>query len=140
MLKHFSKISWLGVFLSLVFFSFFGWLYFTVLFPDQYAASLDKLGKMTAEPDPVYFYGPPLTILPTLIVTAWLIVALHITSLKGALEFGLIAGLGYLVANTFDIAINPNIPHPGPYGVLVGGFQMIGILVSCMIIWKFRKK
>lgn len=140
MLKHFSKISWLGVFLSFVFFSFLGWLYFTVLFPDQYAATLDKSGKMAAEPDPIYFYGPALTILPTLIVTAWLIVALEITSLKGAIELGLIVGLGYLVANTFDIAINPNMPHPGPYGVLVGGFQMIGILVSCMIIWKFRKK
>lgn len=140
MLKHFSKISWLGVFLSLVFFSFFGWLYFTVLFPNQYAASLGKLGKIVVEPDPIYFYGPPLTILPTLIVTAWLIVALNITSLKGAIELGLIVGIGYLVANTFDIAINPNIPHPGTYGVLVGGFQIISILVSCIIIWKFRKK
>ncbi|MCD6068781.1 MAG: hypothetical protein K0S33_3607 [Bacteroidetes bacterium] len=140
MLKHFSKISWLGVFLSLVFFSFFGWLYFTVVFPDQYATSLDKLGKMAAKPDPIYFYGPPLTILPTLIVTALLMVALNTSTLKAALELGLIVGLGYLVANTFDIAINPNIPHPGPYGVLVGGFQMIGILVSCSIMWKFRKK
>ena len=61
----------------MVFFSFFGWLYFTVLIPNQYAASLDKLGKMATEPDPIYFYGPPLTILPTLIVTAWLIVALN---------------------------------------------------------------
>jgi hypothetical protein len=139
MLKHFSKISWLGVFLSLVFFSFFGWLYFTVLFSDQYAATLDKLGKMAAKPDPIYFYGPPLTILPTLIVTALLMVALNISTLKAALELGLIVGLGYLVANTFDIAINPNIPHPGPYGFLVGGFQMIGILVSCSIMWKFRK-
>jgi hypothetical protein len=140
MLKHFSKISWLGVFLSLVFFSFFGWLYFTVVFPDQYAASLDKLGKMAAKPDPIYFYGPPLTILPTLIVTALLMIALNTSTLKAALELGLIVGLGYLVANTFDIAINPNMPHPGSYGVLVGSFQMIGILVSCSIMWKFRKK
>jgi hypothetical protein len=140
MLKHFSNISWLGVFLSLLFFSVFGWLYFTVLFPDQYAASLDKLGKMASDPDPIYFYGPPLTILPTLIATAWLMAALNITSLKGAAELGIIVGLGYLVANTFDIAINPNMPHPGTYGVLVGGFQMTGTLVSCIILWKLRRK
>ena len=140
MLKHFSKISWVGVLASMVFFSFFGWLWFTVLFPDQYASTLDKLGEMAAEPDPIYFYGPPLTILPTLIVTALLMVALGINALKGAVELGLVIGLGYLVANTFDIAINPNIPHPMPYGILVGSFQLVGILVSCVILHVLRKK
>jgi hypothetical protein len=140
MLQKISKISWLGVFLALVFYSFLGWLWFTVLFPDQYAGALDKLGLLPAKPDPIYFYGPPLTIIPTLIATALLMVMLNIHTRKAAIEFAFVIGLGFLVANTFDIAINPNIPHPMPYGLIVGGFHLVGILVSCLIMQAMRKK
>lgn len=140
MLQKIAKISWLGVFLSLVFYSFLGWLWFTVLFPNQYADTLDKLGLMPANPDPMYFYGPPLTILPTIITTALLMAVLNIHTKKAVLEFALVLGLGFLVANTFDIAINPNIPHPMSYGLLVGGFQLVGMLGSCFILHAIRKK
>lgn len=140
MIKNLSKINWLAVLLSLVFYSFFGWLWFTVLFPNQYASTLDKLGMMPAKPDPIYFYGPALTILPTIITIALLMVVLNINTRKAAIEFALVIGLGFLVANTFNIAINPNIPHPMNYGLLVGVFQLISILVSCLILQAMRKK
>lgn len=140
MLRKISKISWWGVLASLVFYSFFGYLWFVVIFPDQYANTLDKLGKMPASPDPIFLYGPPLTILPTLIVTALLMVLLEINTRKAAIEFALVIGLGYLVANTFDIAINPNIPHPMSYGLLVGAYQLICILVASLLLLAFRKK
>jgi hypothetical protein len=140
MIKNLSKISWLGVFLSLVFYSFFGWLWFTVLFPVQYASTLDKFGMMPAKPDPIYIYGPALTILPTIITTALFMAVLNITTRKTAIEFALVIGLGFLVANTFNIAINPNIPHPMTYGLLVGGFQLSSILVTCLIMQAMRKK
>jgi hypothetical protein len=140
MIKNLSKINWLGVLISLVFYSFLGWLWFTVMFPNQYAGTLDKLGMMPVKPDPIYFYGPALAILPTIISTALLMVVLNINTRKAAIEFALIIGLGFLVANTFNIAINPNIPHPMAYGLLVGGFQLISILVSCLILQAMRKK
>lgn len=140
MIQNLSKINWLAVLLSLVFYSFFGWLWFTVLFPNQYASSLDKLGLLPEKPDPIYFYGPPLTILPTIITTALLMVVLNINTKKAAVEFALIVGTGFLVANTFDIAINPNIPHPMSYGLIVGGFQFISMIISCFILLAMRKK
>ncbi|PTB96910.1 DUF1761 domain-containing protein [Marivirga lumbricoides] len=140
MLQKISKISWLGVFLSIVFYSFLGWLWFTVLFPNQYASTLDKLGLMPANPDPIYFYGPFLTVIPTIITIALLMATLNINTKKAAIEFALIIGLGFLVANTFNIAINPNIPHPMPYGLLVGAYQLVGILVSCLIMVAMKKK
>ena len=140
MIKNLSKLNWLAILLSLVFYSFLGWLWFTVLFPNQYASTLDKLGLLPAKPDPIYFYGPPLTILPTLVTTALLMVTLNINTRKATIELALIIGLGFLVANTFDIAINPNIPHPMPYGLIVGGFHLVGILVSCLIMLAMRKK
>ena len=140
MIKHLSKVNWIAVLLSLVFYSFLGWFWFTVLLPDQYASTLDKSGLMPANPDPIFLYGPPLTIIPTLIATAWLMVALNIDTWKATIEFALVIGLGFLVANTFDIAINPNIPHPMAYGSIVGGFHLVGILVSCFIMQAMRKK
>jgi len=140
MIKNLSKINWLAVLLSLVFYSFFGWLWFIVLFPNQYASTLDKLGMLPAKPDPIYFYGPALTMLPTIITTALLMVVLNINTRKAAIELALVIGLGFLVANTFNIAINPNIPHPMAYGLLVGGFQLISILVSCVILQAIPKK
>ncbi|WP_449387725.1 DUF1761 domain-containing protein [Chryseobacterium lineare] len=140
MLQKISKISWLGVFLSLIFYSFLGWLWFTVLFSNQYASTLGKLGLMPANPEPIYFYGPPLTILPTIVTTALLMMVLNINTRKAAIEFALVIGFGFLVANTLDIAINPNIPHPMSYGLLVGGFQLVGMLGSCLILQAMRKK
>ena len=140
MIKNLSKINWLAVLLSLVFYSFFGWFWFTVLFPNQYASTLDKLGMMPTKPDPIYFYGPALAILPTIIRAALLMLVLNINTRKVAIEFALVIGYGFLDANTFNIAINPNIPHPMPYGFLVGGFQLISILVSCLILQAMRKK
>jgi len=140
MIKYISKINWLAVLLSLLFYSFLGWLWFTVLFPNQYASALNKLGMMPAKPDPIYFYGPALTILPTIITTALFMVVLNINTRKAAIEFALVIGLGFLVANTFNIAINPNIPHPIAYGFLVGGFQLISILASCLILQARPKK
>jgi hypothetical protein len=140
MIKNLSKINWLAVSLSLVFYSFFGWLWFTVLFPNQYASTLDKLGMMPTKPDPIYFYGPALAILPTIITTALLMVILNTNTRKAAIEFAIVIGFGFLVANTFNIAINPNIPHPMAYGLLVGGFQLICILVTCIILQAIRKK
>ena len=140
MMKYISKINWLAVLLSIVFYSFLGWLWFTVLFPNQYASTLDKLGMMPEKPDPIYFYGPALAILPTIITTALLMVVLNINTRKAAIEFALVIGLGFLVANTFNIAINPNIPHPMTYGCLVGGFQLISLLISCLILHAMRKK
>jgi hypothetical protein len=140
MLKNISKINWLSILFSLVFYSFLGWLWFTVLFKNQYEITLNKLGLLPAQPDPIYFYGPPLTIIPTLIAAALLMVVLNISTRKAAIEFALVIGFGFLVANTFDIAINPNIPHPLPYGLIVGGFHLVGILVSCLIMQAMRKK
>lgn len=140
MLSSISKINWFAVLLSLLFFSFLGFLWFTVLFSNQYAAALGKEGMMPADPDPIYFYGPPLTILPTIITTALLMVLLQINTIKKTIEFAFIIGLGFLVANTLDIAINPNIPHPMRYGIIVGGFHIVGILVSCLIMFIMRKK
>jgi Protein of unknown function (DUF1761) len=77
----------------------------------------------------------------TLIVTltsAILMKALNVESYQEALVFAIIVGFGYLVANTVDIAINPNIPRPLLYGAISGSYHLVGILMVSMILVSMR--
>jgi hypothetical protein len=60
---------------------------------------------------------------------------LGINSFGQAAEFAIIVGVGYLFANTVNIAINPNMPKPILYGIISGTFHLTGILMACMIIF-----
>lgn len=60
--------------------------------------------------------------------------ALHIESYTNALLFALIVGLGYLVANTVNIAINPNIPRPPLYGAISGAYHLVGVVIVSVIL------
>jgi hypothetical protein len=63
-----------------------------------------------------------------------LINGLLIESYVNALLFGLIVGIGYLVANTVNIAINPNIPRPLLYGAISGAYHLVGIVIVSLIL------
>ncbi|WP_203726977.1 DUF1761 family protein [Paractinoplanes durhamensis] len=60
--------------------------------------------------------------------------ALKIDTYGDALLFGLIVGLGYLTANTVNIAINPNFPRPLLYAAISGGFNVIGSLIVSLLL------
>ncbi len=49
--------------------------------------------------------------------------------------FGLIAGVGYLAANTVTIAINPNFPRPLLYAAISGVHNVLGsVIVSVLLV------
>jgi hypothetical protein len=60
--------------------------------------------------------------------------SLNITTIPDAVEFALLIGGGFLVANTVNIAINPNIPRPILYGIISGAYHFLGILMVCIIL------
>jgi hypothetical protein len=68
------------------------------------------------------------------ITSALLLRVLGIHSYAGGMEFALIVGVGYLFSNTVNIAINPNMPKPIPYGLISGFFHLVGILIVCSIL------
>jgi hypothetical protein len=59
---------------------------------------------------------------------------LQIQTIAAAVELSLVIGVGYLVANTFNIAINPNIPNPIQYGIITGSYHLIGITMASVIL------
>jgi Protein of unknown function (DUF1761) len=132
-----SNVRWLGVAAAFVPYFVLGGLWFTVLFPGPYWRSLGKTAP-TEKPAAIFIIGPALCSLAITITTAVLLRALHVDSYASGLQFGVMLGFGYLVANTVNIAINPNIPRPLFYGLISGGFHMTGLLIVTTILVAMR--
>jgi hypothetical protein len=134
MINLLSAINWVSVLLAFVAYFFLGALWFTLLFKKQYANSLGKENDTLQNSSPIFFIGPAICSLIITITSAILIYALEIDSYGKAIEFAFIIGIGYLFANTVNIAINPNIPKPILYGIISGVFHLVGILIVSVII------
>jgi hypothetical protein len=133
MISQFANLNWISVLLAFVAYFLLGALWFTLFFSKQYKISLGRDNE-TLQNSPIFIIGPAICTLAITIASAIFIYALHITSFSGGLEFSLIVGIGYLVANTINIAINPNIPRPILYGIISGTYHLVGILIINMIL------
>ncbi|WP_051809093.1 DUF1761 domain-containing protein [Streptomyces sp. NRRL S-378] len=91
-----------------------GGVWFAFLSSKPYHISLGRDPSAKPVASPLFFAGPPLTSLVITLTSAFLMAVLKIDSGADALVFGLAVGVGYLVANTVTIAINPNFPRPHP--------------------------
>ncbi|MEQ8417147.1 MAG: DUF1761 domain-containing protein [Cyclobacteriaceae bacterium] len=134
----FTSVNWLGVVAAFVPYFMLGGLWFTVFFKKPYAISLGKENKMPEKPAPIFIVGPALCTLVITIATALLMYALPVDTMSAAIGFGLIVGVGYLAANTMNIAINPNIPKPIMYGIISSAYHLAGILIVCVILFAMK--
>lgn len=133
MINQLANLNWVAVLLAFIPYFFLGALWFTLIFSKPYKASLGRDNETLAN-KPIFIVGPALCCLVITIATAILMYALQINSINAALEFAFIAGIGFLVANTVNIAINPNIPRPILYGVISGSYHLVGIVIVCLIL------
>src|SRR5687767_1533393 len=102
---QFSTLNWLAILLAFGAYFILGALWFTLFFKKQYLTSLGKVDQ-PQNTSPIYIAGPAVC---TLIITfchAILMENLSIRSYEAAINFALLVGSGYLVANTVNIAIN----------------------------------
>lgn len=129
-----STINWFSVPAAFFPYFFLGALWFTVLFKKQYAISLGKENDQPQSVAPIFIIGPAICTLIVTIASAILINALHIDSYTNALLFAAVVGFGFLVANTTNIAINPNIPRPLLYAAISGSYHLVGISMASIIL------
>jgi hypothetical protein len=134
MTNIFSTFSWLGILLAFIAYSIIGALWFAVLFRKHYLAALGRPLNEPQSKDPIYFVGPMVCNLVVILTSAWLMHQLNIATAGAAIPFALVVGLGYLVTNTVNIGINPNIPHPLRYGIISGSCHLVAIVVACVIL------
>ncbi len=133
MIGQLANLNWISVLISFVVYCVLGGLWFTLFFSKPYRISLGKENEVLPN-KPIFIIGPAICSLVMTITTAVLMHALNINSYSGALELALVVGIGYLVANTVNIAINPNIPRPILYSIISGSYHLVLIVIVSMIL------
>jgi hypothetical protein len=129
-----TGINWLSVAVAFLVYFVLGALWFTALFSKPYRISLGKENEPPQKPAPIFIVGPALCTLVITVTSAILMTALHMQTYGEAFQFSMLVGFGYLVANTVNIAINPNIPRPILYGIISGSYHLVGITATCLIM------
>lgn len=137
MMSQLANLNWISVSVAFIAYFLLGALWFTLFFSKQYKISLGRENE-TLQNRPIFIVGPALCSLVITIASAVLIYALNISSFGDALKFSLLVGIGYLFANTVNIAINPNIPRPILYGLISGTYHLVGILMVSIILVSMR--
>jgi len=137
MISQLANLNWLSVAIAFVVYCVLGGLWFTLFFSKPYKASLGKANE-TLPNAPIFIVGPMICTLVITLASAILVYALNITTLSGAIELSLLVGIGFLTANTVNIAINPNIPHPILYGVISSTYHLVCITLVNVILVLMR--
>jgi hypothetical protein len=137
MISQLANLNWISVVVASVAYFMLGYVWYVLLFSKQYKASLGKENE-TLPNTPIFMVGPAVCCLVYTVTSGVLMHALNIGTYGGALEFALIVGIGYLVTNTVNIAINPNIPRPIYYGVITGAYHLVGFTIANIILVAMR--
>lgn len=133
MLKAFGDVNWLAVAAADVVLFAFGAVWFLFVVARAYRIALELEGE-PQKPSALFIAGPFLCQSIVIATTAVLIRALGITTYAGALQFGLIVGLGYLLPMVVNIAINPKFPKPLFYSLINAPFFVLSSLIASTIL------
>lgn len=134
MLPALSDINWLAVAAATVLFAGLGAVYFTVVVAKPYAVALGNEGRDLPKPGPIFFVGPLIASLLVVTTSALLLRALAITTLGDGVLFGLLVSIGYLVAQTLTIAINPNFPRPLLYTAINAPYFIVCTVIASVLL------
>lgn len=129
-----SDINWLAVIVSTLVFAVLGGIYFTVIVAKPYKVALGNENRELPKPGPLLIVGPLITSLVVVITSAILLRALSVETLADGIVFGLIVSIGYLVAQTMTIAINPNFPRPFLYTLLNAPYFIVCTVAAAVIL------
>jgi hypothetical protein len=138
MLNVAANINWVALLVATAACSMLGGLWFAVLFPRQYALALGRDPGQKVPMTGLSYMGPTLGTLVVAATSALLLEALRITSVRDALVFGAIVGIGYLVPTMVIVAINPNFPRPLAYAALNAPYFFSCSLIISSVLVAFK--
>jgi Protein of unknown function (DUF1761) len=128
------QINWLAVLLATVAMSMLGAAWFMGVVGKHYAAALGRADLGAEKPSAMFIAGPMLCCAAVVVTDSILLKVLGVASYVDALAFGAITGIGFLGAQTVNIAINPNFPRPFYYSAINVPYFLIGNMMACAIL------
>jgi hypothetical protein len=133
-----TDINWVAFAISAVASIVLAGLWFAVVIAKPYVVALGREDAGAPPQDAVRAVGPLVCTLVTTLTTAVLVEALDLTSVGDAVAFGLVVGIGYLAAMTFQIAINPSFPRPLFYGAINAPYFVLASVISAVVMTQMR--
>lgn len=133
-----TELNWLAIATATLAYFMLGALWFTPLFGKTYDEALGTKRAKGQKWPAIYYIGPFTSALVTTITTAILLYALDVHTLADAVVLGLIVGVGYALSISINNAINPKTPRPLLYGLVTGGYHIVGIVIVAWILLVLR--
>jgi hypothetical protein len=138
MLSSIVEINWLAVLAATLASFVLGGIWFLLIAAKWYAAALGRDYSPDEKPGLIFIIGPLACTFITTVTSALFIETLNISSLGGAVLFGVIVGIGYHAATMTNIAINPNFPRPFMYSAVNAPFFLISSILVSIILTAMR--
>jgi hypothetical protein len=133
-----TDINWIAFAISAVVSIVLAGVWFAVVIAKPYVVALGREDAPAPASDLVRTVGPLVCTLVVTLTTAVLVEALDLTSVGDAVAFGLVVGVGYLTAMTYQIAINPNFPRPLLYGAINAPYFVATSVISAVVMTLMR--
>lgn len=134
MFSALGQINFLAVAACVVFSFVFAGVWFALIVAKPYNIALGRAPQTSEKPAPLFIIGPVICNLFSVMTSALLIKTLGLESISSALAFGLLIGIGYIMATCTNIAINPNFPRPFLYAAINAPYFIINSLVTSIIL------
>ena len=113
-----------------------GAAWFMGVIPRLYTVALGREHEPDAAPGLLFIAGPFVCGVMVTVTHSVLLSMVQITELADAFGLGALVGLGFLTPTVFNVAINPNIPHPLLYGAINAPYFVLSSMVACaMLTW-----
>ena len=133
-----TDINWVAFAISALVSIVLAGLWFAVVVAKPYVVALGREEAPAPASGAVRNAGPLVCTLVTTLTTAVLVEALDLTSIGDAVAFGLVVGIGYLTAMTYQIAINPNFPRPLLYGAINAPYFVLTSVIGSVLMTATR--
>ena len=131
MVAALAHLNWLAVLVAVIAYFVLGGIWFPLIVKRAYRRALESEMRSGA----LSLIGPLACITVTTVTCAILIHLLGVTSYTGAIEFGLLVGIGFLTPMTVNISINPLFPRPFLYSAINAPYFIMGsVLVSLILV------